>query len=112
MPIVVAAVTLFVSWRKLGITSEDAALAMNGILLLILVIGGFTLTSIFATVFSWMDYRKEETELLNRVVGSGFRRSPKWHNAWRWPEIYTAVFILAITVFLFCFFSSYSFEMK
>jgi len=51
--------------------------------------------SIIGGVFSWLDYRKEEVELLNDIVKPGFRKMPTLRNFWRWYETYVILFIIA-----------------
>jgi len=54
--------------------------------------------SIVAGIFSWLDYRSEEVELLNKVIGVGFRRQPRKMNFWRWQETYTILFVLLVVI--------------
>jgi len=61
--------------------------------LLLALIGAFTFLLVFSGIASWIDYRKEETELLSEVVNAGFRSTPRLRNFWRWPETYVLLFV-------------------
>ena len=69
---------------------------------------GFVVVSVLADIASWIDYRKEEVALINRM-GGNFRKPPKLRNFWRWYETYLITFIVTclaaawyIYVYLFC----------
>lgn len=49
-------------------------------------------------VFDWFNYRKEEVELLDKAVESGFRKPPSWRNFLRWHVTY--IIILVVVVFI------------
>lgn len=63
----------------------------------------FVILSIVMNAISWIDYRKEEVELLSKEVDDNFRQLPSWKNLWRWNETYFVIFLiitlLAVWVF-------------
>ena len=101
--IVGGGVALFVKWKEIGISPEIARTAMNSLLWLLITLALFLVFSIVSGMFSWFDYRKEEVELLNRVVGQGFRKAPKLKNAWRWYETYVLIFIIVVVTLISCY---------
>jgi hypothetical protein len=96
--IVSAAVTVFVSWKKLEISPEIAQLSIHILLALLFLVSLFVGLSVIAGIFSWIDYRREEVQLLNSVVGPGFRSAPTMRNIFRWYETYVVLFLLAVMV--------------
>ena len=56
----------------------------------------FVVASIVVGVVSWLDYRREEAEFLDREVEPGFRPPPDTRNLWRWTETYVGLFILVV----------------
>ncbi len=88
-------VGLFVSWKNIHITAEIVKASIQGLLGLLIILTLFVIISIIGGVFSWLDYRKEEVELLNDIVKPGFRKMPTLRNFWRWYETYVILFIMA-----------------
>lgn len=101
--IATAGTALFVGRQQLNISVEVAKTAIEGLLGLLLLLAAFVVFSILAGIFSWLDYRTEEVELLNKVIGPGYRKLPKKKNFWRWQETYAVLFVLVI-VFLIVFY--------
>jgi len=91
-----AGVALFVGRQQLNLTPEITKTAIQGLLGLLIILAAFVVFSIVAGIFSWLDYRSEEVELLNKVIGVGFRRQPRKMNFWRWQETYTILFVLLV----------------
>jgi hypothetical protein len=77
----------------------------TGLRSLFLVLSGFVAAIVLAQLFSWFDYRREETLILQGEVDFTFRSRPSWRNAWRWPETYLlaviAIFTFVCTRFVF-----------
>jgi hypothetical protein len=96
-------VTVFVSWKNLKIEVGTAKLGIQGLLGLLIILSSFVLVSIVSGVFSWFDYRKEEAKLLDDTIKPGFRRQPNIRNFWRWYETYMVIFIVGVTIFIYCF---------
>lgn len=94
--IVIAAVAVFMSWKSLSISLEIAKASLRALELLLVTVGVFVVLVVVTNIASWWDYRKEETQLLNAVVGNEFRTSPSLKGAWRWFE--TWLFILVVLV--------------
>jgi len=93
-----AGVALFVGRQQLNLTPEITKTAIQGLLGLLIILAAFVVFSIVAGIFSWLDYRSEEVELLNKVIGVGFRRQPRKMNFWRWQETYTILFVLLVVI--------------
>jgi hypothetical protein len=93
-----AGVALFVGRQQLNLTPEITKVSLQGLLGLLVILAAFVVFSIVVGIFSWLDYRTEEVELLNKVVGVGFRRLPKKSNFWRWQESYVILFVLLVVI--------------
>jgi ABC-type phosphate/phosphonate transport system permease subunit len=89
-------VAVFVAWNKLEIKPEIARTAIQGVVGLLVILALFTIVSIIAGMFSWLDYRREEVELLSAMVAPDFRKQPKLRNFWRWNETWIIAFIVII----------------
>jgi hypothetical protein len=61
--------------------------------LLLLLGSALAFLLVFSGIASWIDYRREECDLLDEAVREGFRQRPSLRNAWRWPEIYVLIFV-------------------
>lgn len=96
--IVTAALALFVSYSKWGISPSTARTGVTGLLILATVIAAFTLLLVVVGVLSWLDYRREECELTARYLEPGFRKPPRVGNFYRWYETYVIIFIIAVTI--------------
>ena len=96
-------VAVFVSWQQLNISADVAKITIQGLLGLLVILTLFVIISIVVGILSWFDYRKEEVELLNEAVRSGFRKSPKASNIWRWYETYIVLFIIVIVIVIYLF---------
>ncbi|HWW75183.1 MAG TPA: hypothetical protein VNZ44_07305 [Pyrinomonadaceae bacterium] len=96
--ILAAGVAVFVSWRKLEITAEVAQLAIHSLMLLLGLLAFYVVASIFAGIFSWWDYRKDEVKLLKTLGGTPFREPPEFKgNVLRWYETQAILFIAVVT---------------
>ncbi len=96
--IVTAALALFVSYSKWGISPSTARIGVTGLLILATVIAGFTVLLVVVGVLSWLDYRREECELTAKYFEPGFRSPPRVRNFYRWYETYVIIFIVAVTI--------------
>ncbi|MGH1542172.1 MAG: hypothetical protein ACRBHB_17220 [Arenicella sp.] len=94
--IIVAAVAVFMSWRSLSISAEIAKSALRALELLLITVGGFLVLVIITNVASWWDYRKEESKLMNEVIGDGFRDPPSVKGVWRWFETWLLALVLVL----------------
>ncbi len=92
-------VSVFVGWKSLRLSSEVARAAINGLLVLLLLLALFVIASIVATMISWFDYRNEEVDLIDQIQ-PGFRKKPTLRNFWRWNETYMVCFVIGITIFI------------
>lgn len=66
---------------------------MIGLLTLTTVVAAFTVTLIVVGAFAWLDYRNEECDITDEMVGPGFRKRPRPGNLTRWYETYVLLFI-------------------
>ncbi|GBE92262.1 hypothetical protein [Nostoc cycadae] len=105
--IATAGVALFVGRQQLNLTPEITKVALQGLLGLLVILAAFVVFSIVAGIFSWLDYRTEEVELLNKVVGVGFRKLPKKSNFWRWQETYVLFFVVIVVIIIISYVQSY-----
>jgi hypothetical protein len=107
--LVAAALGLFVTRDKWGITRDVAHGGVIGLLLLVTASAAFTIVFIIVGVASWIDYRREECELADRFFLPGFRTSPRLRNCLRWYETYIVLFIVAATSILWALATVYLF---
>ena len=98
-----ASIAVFVSWRKLELTPDVAIASVRGLLVLLALLGVFVVMSVLAGIFSWLDYRREERNLLDRKVEAGFREPPELRNFWRWYETYVVAFLLVFVIVAIAF---------
>ncbi len=70
-----AGVLLFLKWRERKLDPADARIATRALLGLLGILTLFVVASIVVGVVSWLDYRREEAEFLNREVEPGNRVS-------------------------------------
>jgi hypothetical protein len=94
---------VYVGWRKLPIDVVTARIAIHALLGLLVILALFVVLSVIAGVWSWLDYRKEEVLLLDKVIEPGLRSPPNLRNFYRWSETYLVLFML-IVIFVACFF--------
>lgn len=87
-------ITLFVGWRELNIDASAARAGIYGLLGLLVLVAAFIVLSLIIGILSWLDYRREEVELLDREVGKGRREKPRLRNFWRWYETYVVLFVI------------------
>lgn len=93
-------VYIFFSFQKKEIAAAHARVGLEGVKYLLLISAAFILLSMISGILAWRDYRKEESELLDKVVAKGFRKMPTFKNFWRWYETWMIVFIFFVTLFL------------
>ncbi|MEU2862550.1 hypothetical protein ABZ672_30115 [Streptomyces mirabilis] len=93
-----AALALFVGYRKWGIEPDTARGGVIGLLVLVTVVAAFTMMLIVVGAIAWVDYRNEECDITDEMIGVGFRKRPRTGNLFRWYETYLLLFILASVV--------------
>ncbi|MFE3741906.1 hypothetical protein [Streptomyces sp. NPDC059134] len=93
-----AALALFVGYKKWGISPDTARSGVIGLLALTTVVAAFTMTLIVVGALSWLDYRNEECDITDEMVGVGFRKRPRPGNLSRWYETYILIFIITSVV--------------
>ncbi|GGL07723.1 hypothetical protein [Planomonospora parontospora] len=98
--IIGVALALFVGYRQWQINPATAKAGIIGLLCLETAVAAFTILLIITGILSWIDYRREEVDLTNRLVHQGFRNLPRMKNSWRWYETYIIGFIAASTLFM------------
>jgi ABC-type uncharacterized transport system permease subunit len=87
-------VGLFLTWQSQNLDADLVVAAMRGLLGLLVILALFVVLVVVSGIVSWFDYRQEEVELLNEIVGPTFRKPPQWGNIWRWREFYVILFVL------------------
>ncbi|MEW2559073.1 hypothetical protein [Streptomyces griseorubiginosus] len=95
-----AALALFVGYRKWGLTPDVARSGVIGLLALTTMVAAFTATLIIVGVLAWLDYRNEECDITDELVGPGFRKRPRPGNFLRWHETYVILFIVFSVVLM------------
>ena len=98
--IIGAGILVFVNWKGFGITADLAKVGIQALAGMLVFLSIFIIIQIVAGMFSWIDFRNEEVELLNKVVKKGYRSPSKLSNFWRWSETYFILFILVIAIFI------------
>lgn len=88
-----AALALFVGYRKWGVAPATARGGVIGLLILATVVAAFTIMLIVVGTLAWLDYRNEECDITDEMVGAGFRKRPRPGNFFRWYETYVLLFI-------------------
>lgn len=91
--LVSAALALFVGYRKWEVDPGTARGGVIGLLVLVTVIAAFTSTLIMVGALAWLDYRNEECDITDEIVGLNFRKRPTPGNFFRWYETYILLFI-------------------
>lgn len=95
-----AAVALFVGYKRWDLSPSIARTGVLGLIALETIIAIFTIMMILIGILTWLDYRTEECDLTDDIVGIGFRKRPNVRNFFRWYETYILAFITASTIFL------------
>ncbi|MFD9236422.1 hypothetical protein ACFWB3_14280 [[Kitasatospora] papulosa] len=93
-----AALAVFVGYRQWHVEPGTARAGVIGLLALVTVVAAFTVTLIVVGAVAWVDYRNEECDITDEMVGPGFRKRPRPGNLIRWYETYVLLFIL-VSVF-------------
>ncbi|MEU4463328.1 hypothetical protein AB0G20_06400 [Streptomyces sp. NPDC024017] len=96
--LVSAALALFVGYRKWELAAATARGGVIGLLTLTTMVAAFTGTLIVVGALAWLDYRNEECDITDEVVGPGFRKRPRPGNFLRWYETYVLLFILVSVI--------------
>ncbi|HEX5494201.1 MAG TPA: hypothetical protein VFX70_06475 [Mycobacteriales bacterium] len=92
-----AALALFVWYKRWHIPTAIARRGILGLMWLETIAACFTALLIFIGILAWLDYRREECELTDEAVYTGFRKAPRVRNFFRWYETYIIFFIAAST---------------
>jgi hypothetical protein len=98
-----AGMLLFVNYRNWKVPPAVVRLGLEGAASILSVVAGFTILLILIGVWTWLDYRNEECDVADRIVGVGFRSRPKVGNFFRWYETYIVVFIGTTVVVVWVF---------
>lgn len=96
--VIVGAVLIFINWKPLSVEPTIAILSIKALYLFLFMLSGFIVIRILAGVFSWVDYRKEETKLLNEIMDEDFRKEPSFNSFWRWDEFYSILMIILVSL--------------
>ncbi|NBE80879.1 hypothetical protein [Micromonospora rubida] len=93
-----AALALMIGYKKWGIDAGLARKGVVGLAALVTVVALFVIFLIVVGIASWIDYRREECTLSEKVVGPGFRAAPSLRNWYRWYETFVVLFVLTTTL--------------
>lgn len=85
---------IYALWIEKRISPEMASRSLHAASGLFIIITLFILCALIASIMSWIDYRNEETSLLDKIVHAGFRSPPSLKNCWRWGETYMCAIVL------------------
>ncbi|MBQ0849471.1 hypothetical protein J8N05_14820 [Streptomyces sp. BH-SS-21] len=96
--LVSAALALFVGYRNWDVPASTARGGVIGLLILATVVAAFTSTLILVGALAWLDFRNEECDITDEVVGPGFRKRPRPGNFLRWYETYVLLFIIVSVI--------------
>jgi hypothetical protein len=91
--LVAAQVLLFINHHRWAISPSTTRIGLAGILVLETVVAIFAGLMIIIGILSWLDYRSEECDISEVVLGFSFRKRPSPSNWYRWYETYIVVFI-------------------
>jgi hypothetical protein len=89
-----AQLLLMANYRQWKIRPHTAHLALIGLSSVQSIIGLFILLLIVVGILAWFDYRSEECDLSEWIIGPGFRDRPKKGNWYRWYETYIGIFVV------------------
>ena len=95
-----AAIVLFVNYPTWNIAPGLARTGVYALVLLATAVAAFTVMMIAVGVMSWIDYRKEECELVQVYLPASFRQLPRLRNFYRWYETYITLFVIVLTILL------------
>jgi len=96
--LVSAALALSVGYRNWDVPAATARGGVIGLLILATVVAAFTSTLILVGALAWLDFRNEECDITDEVVGPGFRQRPRPGNFLRWYETYVLLFIIVSVI--------------
>jgi hypothetical protein len=98
--LVSSGLVLFVGYKKWGILTGVAHAGIIAVMWLQTAVAASTSLLILTGLLNWVDYRREECELTDRIVYPGFREPIRSRNFYRWYETHILVFIGISTTLL------------
>ncbi len=96
-------IAIFVSYKELKIDAVAARVGIHGLLGLLIILATFVVVAMVIGMFSWFDYRQDEVKILNEVIGTGYRKPPRFQNLWRWYETYFIAFLILMMIIISVF---------
>jgi hypothetical protein len=93
---------LFVNYKRWGISTAICRTGLIALLLLETMVACFAVLLIIIGVATWLDYRNEECDLTDKLIGIGFRERPNSRHLFRWYETYIVLFILVSIGLVWC----------
>jgi hypothetical protein len=98
--LVAGQVLLFVNRQHWSLGASTARVGLVAILVLETLAGVFASLMIIIGVWNWIDYRSEECDISDAVLGRSFRQRPSLSNWYRWYETYLIVFIFCSLIII------------
>jgi magnesium-transporting ATPase (P-type) len=87
-------ILLFINHQRWALTLSTTRIGLVGILVLETIVGVFASLMIIVGALNWFDYRSEECDISDVVLGRSFRKRPSLSNWYRWYETYIVIFIV------------------
>jgi len=91
--LVAGQVLLFINHQRWSLSPSTTRIALIAILVLETLVGVFSSLMIIIGIWNWLDYRSEECDISDAILGRSFRRRPSPSNWYRWYETYMVAFI-------------------
>jgi hypothetical protein len=89
---------VLINWKKIQ-TQPALSIVLSKIIeWLIIFVSSFIIVSIISGILSWFDYRKEESKLINEILGENYRSLPTFKNLLRWNETYIILFMIIFII--------------
>lgn len=93
-------VLLFINHDHWALSQSTTKIGLYGLLILETIVGIFTALMVIVGALSWFDYRSEECDISDVILGTNFRKRPSIANWYRWYETYIVVFVFLSLVAL------------
>lgn len=98
--LVAGQVLLFINHQHWSLSPSTTRIGLITILVLETLVGVFASLMIIIGIWNWLDYRSEECDISDAILGRSFRQRPLPSNWYRWYETYIVVFIFFSVIVL------------